>query len=149
MKKDIILIEGPEGTMKIDPSDKLAVKLAMLFEGTCLSKHPTRVAAKYGYSKQRYYQILSRFKEGGTAALKEKKKGPKENRIRTEVIVNQILRHKFLDPDSPAEVIAQKITQAGHKISTRSVERTITEYGLQKKTLFVKSGQNAKESRDS
>jgi transposase len=149
MKKDKIIIEGPEGTMQIDPSDKLAVKLAMVFEGSCLSKHPTKVAAKYGYSKQRYYQILSKFKEGGSAALKEMKKGPKENRVRTEVIVNQILRHKFLDPDSPAEVIAQKITQAGHKISTRSVERTITEYGLQKKTLFVKSGQKAKESRDS
>jgi arginine repressor len=32
-------------------------------------------------------------------------------------------------------VIAQKLNQTGFKISQRSVERTITEYGIQKKTL--------------
>ena len=33
-------------------------------------------------------------------------------------------------------VIAQKLNQMGHKVSKRSVERTITEYGLQKKRLI-------------
>ena len=36
-----------------------------------------------------------------------------------------------------AEVIAQKLRQAGFQASTRSVERVIAEYGLQKKTLQV------------
>lgn len=146
MKKDespFLTLKGPAGTLLINSSDKLAVKLAMIIEGTCLSKHPIEIAVKYGFSKQRYYQILNDFKKGGSSAIMEKKKGPKENYVRTETVVNQILRHKFLDPDSSAEVIAQKITQAGRKISTRSVERTITEYGLQKKTPFVKSRQKA------
>lgn len=133
-----ITLKGPTGSLLIDSSDKLSLKLAMLFEGTCLSNHPTEIASKYGFTKQRYYQILNDFNTGGSAAIMERKKGPKTNYVRTENIVNQILRHKFLDPDSSAEVIAQKITQAGIKISTRSVERTITEYGLQKKTPFVK-----------
>ncbi|GAB6279944.1 MAG: hypothetical protein STSR0006_19850 [Lentimicrobium sp.] len=151
MKNNIpsfITIEGPFGEMRIDSSDKLSVKLAMLFEGSCLSKHPTEAAAKYGYTKQRYYQILQDFNQGGSYAITDKKKGPKKNYIRTESIVNQIMRHKFLDPESSAEVIAQKITQAGTKISTRSVERTITEYGLQKKTPFVKSGKRAQVNRN-
>lgn len=152
MKKEesfFINLEGTAGVLQINSKDKLARKLAMLFEGTCLSNHPTEVAIKYGYSKQRYYQILHNFNEGGSSALEDKKKGPKQNYIRTEVIVNQILRHKFLDPDSSAEVIAQKITQAGMKISKRSVERTITEHGLQKKTPFIKSGERAEGNRGS
>lgn len=152
MKKgqsSFINIEGPNGVLQINSKDKPAIKLAMLFEGNCLSNHPTEVAAKYGYSKQRYYQILHNFNEGGSSALTDKKKGPKQNYIRTEAIVNQILRHKFLDPDSSAEVIAQKITQAGMRISKRSVERTITEYGLQKKTSFIKSRKKVKGNRSS
>ena len=46
-----------------------------------------------------------------------------------------MIRHRFLDPDASAEVIAQKLRQTGFAISTRSVQRVIDEYGLQKKTL--------------
>ncbi len=53
------------------------------------------------------------------------------------IINNQILRHRFLDPEATTAVITQKINQSGYIVSHRSVERTITEYGLQKKTSFV------------
>jgi hypothetical protein len=36
--------------------------------------------------------------------------------------------------DGGAAVVAQKLRQLGHAISTRSVERIIADYGLQKKT---------------
>jgi hypothetical protein len=45
-----------------------------------------------------------------------------------------VIRHRFLDPQISPEVIAQKLVQCGYPISTRSVERVISEYGLQKKT---------------
>ena len=45
------------------------------------------------------------------------------------------LRHRFLDPDASAEVIAQKLSQNGWEISIRSVQRVIEEFGVQKKTL--------------
>ena len=38
------------------------------------------------------------------------------------------------DPDASADIIAQKMRQAGFPVSTRSVERVIEKYGLQKKT---------------
>ena len=38
-------------------------------------------------------------------------------------------------PHTSAEVIAQKLQQAHHLISIRSVERVISDFGLQKKTL--------------
>jgi hypothetical protein len=40
-----------------------------------------------------------------------------------------------------AEVIAQKLRQTGFVISTRSVERVIEDYGLQKKTLPITSSE--------
>jgi hypothetical protein len=49
------------------------------------------------------------------------------------------MRHRFLDPDATAEVIAQKIRQTGLQISTRSVERVIEDFGLQKKTASLSS----------
>ena len=70
-------------------------------------------------------------------ALKSAKRGPKTNYRRTEQVVRQIIRHRFLDPDASAEVIAQKLRQCGWEISTRSVERVIGQFGLQKKTPRV------------
>lgn len=133
----IIVLKGPAGTLPIQAHDKLARQLAMLFEGTCLGLGATKAAKKYGYSKQRYFQLLKAFKQGGTAAILPRKTGPKSNYVRTESVVTQIIRYRFLDPDAGADVIAQKMRQTGVGVSTRSVERTITEYGLQKKTLQV------------
>ena len=137
--KDVIVCEGPAGTLPIQADDKLARQLAMLFEGKCLGLGPTKSAQKYGYTKQRYFQLLKAFKESGAPALLPKKTGPKCNYKRTENVVTQVIRHRFLDPDAKSEVIAQKLRQTDIEISTRSVERIITEYGLQKKTLQVSS----------
>ena len=43
---------------------------------------------------------------------------------------------KFLDPLADTAVIVQKLNQIGYRVSKRSVERTITEFGLQKKRMF-------------
>lgn len=135
--EDVIFCEGPAGKLPIQTNDKLSRKLAMLFEGKCLGLGPTKSAKKYGYTRQRYFQLLKAFEEDGATALQSKKTGPKSNYKRTDNAVTQVIRHRFLDPDAKSEVIAQKLRQTGTEISTRSVERTITEYGLQKKTLQV------------
>jgi transposase len=107
----------------------------MLFEGQCEGLGPTQAARKFGYTKQRYFQLLEQFEAQGALALQNKARGPKSNYRRTEEMVRQIIRHRFLDPDASAEVIAQKLQQAHHLISMRSVERVISDFGLQKKTL--------------
>ena len=94
---------------------------------------PTQAARKFGYTKQRYFQLLERFEAQGALALQSKARGPKTNYRRTEEMVRQIIRHRFLDPDASAEVIAQKLQQTHHLISIRSVERVISDFGLQKK----------------
>lgn len=130
-------ITGPHGALPVRDDDEITRKLTMLVEGQCLGLGAQGAAAKYGYSRQRYSQVLAAYRQGGAEALKSRKRGPKRNYRRTDEVVRQIIRHRFLDPDASAEVIAQKLRQCGWPISTRSVERVICEYGLQKKTPCV------------
>ncbi len=131
-----ISIKGIKGKdFVIDQNDSLGMKLSMLIEGHCTIGVQEAIK-KYGYTEQRYYQLLAKYKQGGAQALLDNKPGSNKQPVRTKEIVNQIIRLRFLDPFSSADVIAQKLNQIGHKVSKRSVERTITEYGLQKKHMF-------------
>ena len=133
LKKQVLV--GSKGSLSVRGDDEITRKLAMLLEGECEGLGPTRAARKYGFSKQRYFQLRIAFAEGGAAALQSHKRGPKTHYRRTAEVVRQVIRHRFLDPDVSVEVIAQKLRQCGCQISNRSVERVIEEYGLQKKTL--------------
>lgn len=129
------VLRGPKGSIQLSCDDEVTRKLLMLIEGQCMGLGATRAAKKYGYCKQRYFQLLNAFKEGGAAALKSKKPGPKTHYRRTDELVRQTIRHRFLDPDSSPQVIAQKLRQCGFTISIRSVRRVLDHYGLQKKNL--------------
>ena len=126
---------GEHGSLIVVPDDEITLKLAMLFEGDCEGLGPLEAARKFGYSKQRYFQLRHLYLEKGAIALQSKTTGPKSNYRRTDEVVRQIIRYRFLDPEASPEVIAQKLGQTDHLLSTRSVERTIADYGLQKKTL--------------
>ena len=137
MKKGTITIEGLSGSFVIKSDDILSKKLAMLIEVKCLGVKVKNVVKKYGITRSRYYQIKNAYEAEGSSALVEKKRGPKKNYVRTETINNQIIRYRFLDPKITSEVIAQRLKQTGYNVSIRSIERTITEFGLQKKKLTV------------
>lgn len=134
-----LFLSGPHGALPLKENDEITLKLGMLFEGECEGIGPTKAAEKYGYTRQRYHQLLQQFRRGGAETLKSQKTGPKGNYRRTDEVVRQIIRHRFLDPKISSEVIAQKLVQCGYPISIRSVERVISEYGLQKKTSLVSS----------
>jgi len=130
-------IKGENGkTFKVERDDKPTVKLIMLIEG---ETKIGRLAAckKYGYSEPRYFQILREYKNNGFSALINKKRGSEKKPVRTKEVIKKIIRLRYLDPFASPEVLAQKIKQEGHIVSVRSVERTITEYGLQKKLMFL------------
>jgi len=130
---------GEHGSLAVGEGDEVTRKLAMLIEGECEGLGPSKAAEKYGFTKQRYFQIKQAYLQEGSQALLSKLRGPKKNYRRTDELVRQVIRHRFLDPQASAEVIAQKLRQTGFVISIRSVERVIAEYGLQKKTLSVSS----------
>lgn len=130
-------IVGPGGELFIPAQDPLTPRLLMLLEGECEGLGATQAAQKYGLTRQRYYQLLKLFQGQGALALQGQKTGPKTNYVRTDEVERQVIRHRFLDPDASVDVIAQKLRQAGFPVSTRSVERVIETYGLQKKTLSL------------
>ncbi len=127
-------IIGPAGELPVHRDDIVVSRLVMLIEGHCEGLGAAKSAEKLNLSKQRYFQLLKLYREHGSAGLQGHKPGPKSNYVRTDEVVRQIIRHRFLDPDVTVEVIAQKLGQAGFAVSTRSVVRVIEEYGLQKKT---------------
>jgi len=128
---------GAGGRLSVPKDDEVTRKLAMLIEGECEGLGPTAAASKFGFSKQRYFQLRAAFAELGAGSLQSQKRGPRTFYRRTAEVVRQVIRHRFLDPEASADVIAQKLSQGGWKISMRSVQRVIEEFGLQKKTLPV------------
>jgi transposase len=130
-------IVGPAGELLVPPDDPLTPRLIMLLEGECEGLGAAAAAQKHGLTRQRYYQLLKLFREQGALALQSQKTGPKTNYVRTEELERQVIRHRFLDPDASVDIIAQKLRQAGFAVSTRSVERVVEKYGLQKKTLSL------------
>ena len=135
MKKNLPpkLLQGA-AKLSVKPEDTIAWKLFMLFEAaTSTALTIEEVARKYGYTREHFYVIKKVYDEKGSSGLMDKPQGPKTNYKRTNEIKKQIIRHRFLDPEASCEVISQKMQQAGYNISQRSVERTINEFGLQKK----------------
>ena len=131
-KKSMLI--GPRGSLPIPSNDQACLKLIMLLEGECTEIGPKQAAKNFYYSKSRYYQIREAFAQKGLEGLIHRKTGPKGNYRRTSEVTKLVIRARFLDPEASAEVIASKLRQDGHTIATRSVERIINEYGLQKKT---------------
>jgi len=136
-------VNGPAGALPMASNDDQARRFLMLLEGQCLKENILTVAQHYGFSRQRYYQLLEAYKTGGLAALQPQKTGPKSNYRRTDQVVRQVLRYLFLDPDASPEVITQKLQQTHFPISLRSVHRIIADYGLQKKTLHAQPKERA------
>ncbi len=127
---------GPGGSLAIPADDEISRRLAMLLVGECGEGGVAAAARAFGLSRQRYYQLRSLYLTGGAAALRPHIPGPKTDYRRTDEVIRLAIRMRFLDPDATAAVLAQKLRQLGHAISTRSVERIIADYGLQKKTPY-------------
>ena len=128
-------ITGSRGELIVPVLDEITPRLLMLIEGECEEVGPSKAAQKYGFTRQRYYQILADFYAEGAQGLRLDNPGPKTDYRRTDQVVRLVIRCRFLDPESSPAVIAQKIRQQSLTISTRSVERIIADFGLQKKTL--------------
>jgi transposase len=128
---------GTRGELIIPADDEISERLIMLVEGQCEGLGAAKAAEKYGITRQRYYQLLHAYQDRGALALQNQKRGPRSDHVRTDELVRQVIRHRFLDPAASVAVIAQKLRQSGFYASVRSVERVIEEFGLQKKTLSI------------
>ncbi len=78
-----IFVQGSKKDFPIDRDDKLAVKMAMLIEGQC-TIGVKQAIEKYDYTEQSYYQLFKKYKEGGSEAIRDKKRGSEKHPVRTE-----------------------------------------------------------------
>ena len=141
-------IRSEYGTLPISEEDEISRKLSMLIAGQCGNEPIDEVVARFDYSRQRYFQLLALFRKEGAQALISSKRGPKAQYRRTQELVCQVIRHRFLDPEASTKVIAQKLKQCRFHVSKRTVDRIIAQYGLQKKTLPVPPAATADRDRD-
>lgn len=113
---ETIFIKGLKKDFPVNSHDKLAVKMAMLFEAHCTIGVKESIM-KYGYTEQRFYQLKKKYEKGGTEEIRDKKRGSEKQPVRTEQVVNQIIRMRYLDPLASTDVLTQKLTQMGYNQS--------------------------------
>lgn len=123
-------IRGPGGTLAIRPEDEAALDLVMLVEGETSGRELDDVLRQYGRSRSTYYEKLRRFREQGLEGLQSRPPGPRAPWRRPLEVVRFIVTTRLRHPDRSAAEIAGELGRAGHPVSMRSVERTLTQFGL-------------------
>ena len=123
-------IRGPGGTLPLRPEDEPVNDLLMLIQGETSGKSLDEVLAAFGTSRSAYYAKLHRFKEYGLEGLYPRPPGPRSAWRRPLEVFRFIVTARVRDPDRSATAIAEELGRAGHPVSVRSVERTLTQFGL-------------------
>jgi transposase len=123
-------IRGPGGLLPIRPEDDAALDLVMLVEGETSGRELDDVLRQYGRSRSTYYEKLRRFREQGLEGLIGRPPGPKTPWRRPLEVIRFIVTTRLRNPDRSAVAIAEELARHGHPVSVRSVERTLTQFGL-------------------
>lgn len=123
-------IRGPGGVLPLGPHDEAALDLVMLIEGETSGKPLEAVLREYSRSRSTYYEKLRRFRTEGVAGLLNRPPGPRSAWRRPLEVVRFIVTTRLRHPERTAAEIAQDLARIGHVLSVRSVERTLTQFGL-------------------
>jgi transposase len=102
----------------------------MLIEGETSGRPLDDVLREHGRSRSTYYEKLRRFREGGVEALLSRPPGPRSPWRRPLEVVRFIVTARLRHPDRGAAAIADDLARLGHSVSVRSVERTLSQFGL-------------------
>jgi transposase len=127
-------IKGPGGSLPLPAQDEAAIDLVMLIEGETSGRALDDVLAEFGRSRSTYYEKLRRFREQGVQGLLSRPPGPRSAWRRPLEVVRFIVTSRLRHPGRSAAEIASELDRLGHSVSTRSVERTLTQFGLTRGT---------------
>ena len=123
-------IRGPGGSLPLRPSDHAAQDLALLLEGETSGRALPEVLAEFGISRTAYSEKMRRFREAGLAGLMPRRPGPRGPWRRTIDVVRFVVCSRLQDPRRSAASIAKELHAQGARVSARSVERTLAQFGL-------------------
>jgi transposase len=130
MRREPHAIQGPAGTLPLRRDDEASADLLMLIDGETSGRPLEEVLLEFGRSRSTYYEKLRRFREQGVEGLLERPPGPRSSWRRPLEVVRFIVRARLSKPDRSAALIAGDLLRHGHAVSVRSVERTLTQFGL-------------------
>jgi transposase len=123
-------IKGPGGTLPLRADDEAVVDLVMLIEGETSGRELEAVLQQFGRSRSTYYEKLRRFREEGIEGLLSRPPGPRSPWRRPIEVVRYVVTTRLRHPDRAAGAIAADLARLGHSVSVRSVERTLSQFGL-------------------
>ncbi|HEY6006334.1 MAG TPA: helix-turn-helix domain-containing protein [Anaeromyxobacter sp.] len=123
-------IKGPGGSLRLTDRDSAVVDLLMLIEGETSGRELEEVLTEFGRSRSTYYEKLRRFMDEGLEGLLDRPPGPRTPWRRPLEVVRFIVTARLKHPDRSAVTIAEDLKRLGHCVSVRSVERTLTQFGL-------------------
>ncbi len=123
-------IRGPGGSLPLRAGDEAALDLLMLVEGETSGQPLEAVLEKFGRSRSSYYEKLHRFTERGIEGLLALPPGPRSAWRRPLEVLQFIVTSRLRDPTRNAATIAEELARLGHAVSVRTVERTLTQFGL-------------------
>ena len=110
--------------------DEASTDLLMLIDGETSGRPLDDVLTEFGRSRSTYYEKLRRFRELGVEGLLMRPPGPRTSWRRPLEVVRFIVRARLNDPNRSAALIAGDLLRHGHAVSVRSVERTLSQFGL-------------------
>jgi transposase len=123
-------IKGPGGSLRLRRGDEAALDLVMLIEGETSGRELEDVLQRYGRSRSTYYEKLRRFLELGLEGLLARPPGPRGPWRRSSEVVRLVVTARLRHPSRSAFDIAEDLARLGHEVSVRSVERTLSQFGL-------------------
>jgi transposase len=123
-------IKGPGGVLPIRSEDEAALDLVMLVEGETSGRDLEDVLRQFGRSRSTYYEKLRRFRDQGLEGLLGRPPGPRSPWRRPLEVIRFIVTARLRNPEKSAALIADDLARLGHSVSMRSVERTLSQFGL-------------------
>jgi len=123
-------IRGPGGVLPLGPQDEGALDLVMLIESETSGRPLESVLKQHNRSRSTYYEKLRRFREDGVAGLLARPPGPRGPWRRPLEVVRYIVTTRLRHPDRTPAAIVEDLARLGHSLSIRSVERTLSQFGL-------------------
>ena len=109
-----------------DPRDRVQVKYEMVRRHRVDGRPVTEVAARFGVSRQTFYQTAAAFEAHGIPGLVPKRPGPKGAHKCTDAIVDYVERWRAGEDVQPDEPLTAAVARRfGTSVHARSLDRAV------------------------
>ena len=109
-----------------DPRDRVQVKYEMVRRHRVDEKPVTEVAARFGVSRQAFYEASAAFEADGIPGLVPKRPGPKGAHKCTDAVVDYVERWRAGEDVRPGEPLTAAVARRfGISIHARSLDRAV------------------------